>query len=306
METIDDIKANHPLSSIVGQAVKLKRHGRELKGCCPFHHDKTPSFYVSDELGRYYCHGCGATGDVIQFAMDYNNVSFSEAKAMLRGAVSFGNCVPPRVTKVPIVDRNGLYAKEIWEAAGPITGTPAETYLLRRGIDLARLPTLPALRFGRLSYPGRPGKHAAQIAGVSSPAGEVVSIQRIYVTEDGRKLDVPNPKLSLGPRPGGAIRLGEGTTDLIICEGLEDGLSILGDMPDQVVWVAAGASMIDSIVLPEDCRTVVIARDNDRAGEIAAESAKNAFLSTGRTVHVMSPPAEFKDFNQMVSERNAK
>lgn len=238
--------------------------------------------------------------------MDYNNIGFSEAVAMLRGAVKFGECVPPRVTKVPSANRTGHHARAIWEAAGPIIGTPAETYLHRRGIDFARLPTLPALRFGRLSHPDRLGKHAALIAGVSSPAGEVVSIQRIYVTEDGRKLDVPNPKLSLGPRPGGAIRLGDGATDLIICEGLEDGLSILGDMPDQVVWVAAGASMMNSIVLPEICQTVVIARDNDQAGEVAAERAKNAFLATGRAVHVMSPPAGFKDFNQMVSERNAK
>lgn len=300
----DDIKRANPISAVIGQVCELRRSGNEWSGCCPLHGETRPSFYVNDHKGTYYCHSCNATGDVIQFVMDYNRVGFTEALAMLNGGGKFGKHSPPRVPKVTQPRENGEYARSIWHSAAPIIGTPADRYLRHRGLDLNMLPALPSLRFHRLRYPQREGEHAALIAAVSDPHGKVVAIQRIFLTDDGRKLDVATPKMSLGPRPGGAIRLGEGQTDLIVCEGLEDGLSILVDMPDQTVWVAAGANMMKSIVLPDACQTVVIARDNDEAGERAAEDARVAFMATGRTVHVMAPPAGIKDFNEMISKRS--
>lgn len=51
----------------------------KFKGLCPFHDDKSPSFYVSDDKGFYYCFGCQASGDIITFLMDFENLSFPEA-----------------------------------------------------------------------------------------------------------------------------------------------------------------------------------------------------------------------------------
>lgn len=67
------------LSEIIGRRVKLTRAGREYKGCCPFHNEKTPSFYVNDDKQFYHCFGCGAHGDAIGFLMQNQNLSFIEA-----------------------------------------------------------------------------------------------------------------------------------------------------------------------------------------------------------------------------------
>ncbi len=80
------------LSEIIGRRVKLTRAGREFKGCCPFHHEKTPSFYVNDDKQFYHCFGCGAHGDAIGFVMQNDNQSFIEAVEIL--AAQAGMAVP--------------------------------------------------------------------------------------------------------------------------------------------------------------------------------------------------------------------
>ncbi len=67
------------MSDIIGRKIKLTRAGREYKACCPFHHEKTPSFYVNDDKQFYHCFGCGAHGSIIDFTMQYDNLSFPEA-----------------------------------------------------------------------------------------------------------------------------------------------------------------------------------------------------------------------------------
>ncbi len=76
---LDELRARLPLSEIVGKRMRLIRAGREFKGCCPFHKEKTPSFYVNDEKQFYHCFGCGAHGDIIGFVMRHDHQSFPEA-----------------------------------------------------------------------------------------------------------------------------------------------------------------------------------------------------------------------------------
>ena len=76
---LDELRARVPVSGVVGRRVKLTRAGREMKGCCPFHNEKSPSFYVNDEKGFYHCFGCGAHGDVIRFMTDNMGLPFMEA-----------------------------------------------------------------------------------------------------------------------------------------------------------------------------------------------------------------------------------
>ncbi len=76
---MDELRTRLTLSDIIGRKVRLTRAGREFKGCCPFHTEKTPSFYVNDDKQFYHCFGCGAHGDVIGFAMQHDNQSFIEA-----------------------------------------------------------------------------------------------------------------------------------------------------------------------------------------------------------------------------------
>lgn len=80
---LDEIRARLSLSELIGKRIKLARAGREFKGCCPFHKEKTPSFYVNDDKQFYHCFGCGAHGDVVGFTMQHDNLSFPEAVEML-------------------------------------------------------------------------------------------------------------------------------------------------------------------------------------------------------------------------------
>ncbi|MGE3769587.1 MAG: DNA primase [Bdellovibrionales bacterium] len=91
---LDELRARLPLSGFIGQHVQLQRAGREFKGCCPFHNEKTASFYINDVKGFYHCFGCGAHGDVISFAMNHLRLSFPEAIENL--AAQAGLPVPER------------------------------------------------------------------------------------------------------------------------------------------------------------------------------------------------------------------
>lgn len=82
---LDEIRARVALSDVVGKSVKLTRAGREHKGCCPFHKEKTPSFTLNDQKGFYHCFGCGAHGDVIAYLMQHDNMPFPEAIEHLAG-----------------------------------------------------------------------------------------------------------------------------------------------------------------------------------------------------------------------------
>lgn len=80
---LDEIRNRLSLSEIIGRRVKLTRAGREYKGCCPFHHEKTPSFTINDDKGFYHCFGCGAHGDVIKFMTEHENLPFIDAVKVL-------------------------------------------------------------------------------------------------------------------------------------------------------------------------------------------------------------------------------
>lgn len=76
---MDELRSRVPLSDIIGKRMKLTRAGREYKGCCPFHKEKTPSFTVNDIKGFYHCFGCGEHGDSIGFLMKHDNLAFMDA-----------------------------------------------------------------------------------------------------------------------------------------------------------------------------------------------------------------------------------
>lgn len=76
---IKEIKERLGIVDLIETYVSLKRSGKNFVGLCPFHDDKNPSMYVSEEKGVFHCFGCGAGGDVFAFLMKYKNISFSEA-----------------------------------------------------------------------------------------------------------------------------------------------------------------------------------------------------------------------------------
>lgn len=84
---IEEIKARTDLSDLIaGYGIQVKRAGGSYKACCPFHHEKTPSFHIQPEKGFYHCFGCGESGDAIKFVMKYEGLPFMEAAQKLAAA----------------------------------------------------------------------------------------------------------------------------------------------------------------------------------------------------------------------------
>src|SRR5690348_12024958 len=79
MSDIDEIKSRLNIVDIIGKHVVLKKAGRNLKGLCPFHGEKTPSFVVSADRQIFHCFGCGKGGTIFDFVMEYHHVDFPEA-----------------------------------------------------------------------------------------------------------------------------------------------------------------------------------------------------------------------------------
>lgn len=293
------VRRTHSLSQIAGRHTALRRSGHEWTGLCPFHNERTPSFTIFDDDSRFHCFGCGATGDVVDFLRLIEQVETGEVVQRLAGhAPAARKEASPAAARVDRIAE----ARAIWERATPAAGTPAEAYLRWRGITI---PCPPSIRFLRLPY-GHVAPMPCLIAAVRNVSGEVIGIQRIWLARDGKgKADVPKPKLSLGAVKGGAIRLAEpGVTGaIIVCEGPEDGLSLM-QMLGLPVWVAAGASLLPGVQFPPAVRSIVIGADNDPAGLEAVARARAAFNARGLSVRVIQPLPGFKDFNDELRGAN--
>ena len=78
-EEITNLLAKINIKDIIEKYIKLEKIGNKWFGICPFHKESSPSFIVDEKKQMYYCFGCGKTGNVIHFIMDYNKISFEEA-----------------------------------------------------------------------------------------------------------------------------------------------------------------------------------------------------------------------------------
>jgi len=81
--TIEEVQRANDIVEVISSYVPLKRAGKDYKACCPFHQEKTPSFYVSPSKQIFKCFGCGAGGSVFQFVMARENVTFPESVRLL-------------------------------------------------------------------------------------------------------------------------------------------------------------------------------------------------------------------------------
>ena len=93
-EIMDEIIARTDIVDVVGRYVPLKKQGQNFVGLCPFHHEKTPSFSVSQNKQIFHCFGCGVGGNVFKFLMEIDHLTFPEAVRKLAGEV--GVKVPER------------------------------------------------------------------------------------------------------------------------------------------------------------------------------------------------------------------
>src|ERR1041385_2390714 len=113
-ETLELIRSRLDIAELVGESVQLTRAGRNMKGRCPFHQERTPSFIVSPERQTFHCFGCGEGGDAFSFVMKVENLSFVGAAEKLAGRA--GVKVEPQQALGP-QDKERLRLKEALEFA---------------------------------------------------------------------------------------------------------------------------------------------------------------------------------------------
>ncbi len=137
---LSELRARCDIENIISQYVVLKKNGRSLKGLCPFHSEKTPSFNVSSDKQLFYCFGCGAGGDVVTFIMKAENLSYPEAVKFL--AEKVGLAVPEdniddgaARLKGRILEINRETARFFHAALRAPQGATALKYVTERGLD---------------------------------------------------------------------------------------------------------------------------------------------------------------------------
>ncbi|MER3446638.1 MAG: DNA primase [Candidatus Dadabacteria bacterium] len=139
---VGEIRGRFSILSLIETYVSLKKSGRNYVGLCPFHNEKTPSFYVNDDKGIFHCFGCGTGGDIFGFMMRYNNLTFPEAVEELARRAGL------RIEKNPLhagrksrrdtLFRLNLFASRFYHSMliDNTEGRAARDYMRKRGISL--------------------------------------------------------------------------------------------------------------------------------------------------------------------------
>src|SRR5574341_136184 len=137
----DEIRRRVDLVDLVTSHVALKKAGRYYKGLCPFHQEKTPSFFVDREKGLWHCYGCQKGGDIYTFVMETGNLTFNDAVEVLARRAGVQVERSPEAAK-QASERDRMYraletAAVLFrqQLADPERGKAARDYLARRGVD---------------------------------------------------------------------------------------------------------------------------------------------------------------------------
>jgi DNA primase len=186
---LEELRARTPLATVVGRRVRLARSGRQWKGCCPFHGEKTPSFYVYDD--HFHCFGCGEHGDAIGFVMKSQGAGFMEAVEQL--ANEAGMDVPKPTPEAVEAEQRRLDLHAVLEAAQGSFRRRLMAPEGRAGLDYLRgrgLTDETIARFG-LGWSGEGrGALTAELVGQGIPAEMLLQAGLLRTTEDGRTTEL--------------------------------------------------------------------------------------------------------------------
>ncbi|SFK54896.1 DNA primase [Methylocapsa palsarum] len=182
---LDDIKTRLPVSEVVRQRVKLTKSGREWKGLSPFNAEKTPSFFVNDAKMAWFDLSAGKNGNIFDFVMETEGLSFPEAVERL--AADAGLALPQVSPQAEAHERQRTGLIDVMELAAAYfsaqlnasAGTGARAYLARRGLEA------PIQSQFRLGYAG-PEKYALRdhLAGKGVPAKAMIEAGLLIHGED--------------------------------------------------------------------------------------------------------------------------
>ncbi len=139
---VDEVKARTNIADIIGERVALKPAGvGSLKGLCPFHDERSPSFNVRAQAGFYHCFGCGESGDVYSFLRNMDHVTFQEAVERLAGRIGFalhyedGGAAPEHTGRTRLFAANSAAAEYFRSQLMTPEADTARRFLGSRGFD---------------------------------------------------------------------------------------------------------------------------------------------------------------------------
>jgi phage/plasmid primase-like uncharacterized protein len=281
MMTVDEVLARLPDSP------EPKPIGGRWRAPCPAHGGKHLNLSVwegEDGYARFKCfsHHC-TTAEIV---------------AALEGMPAQPCSFQPAMGNARASDQERAeWARTIWRQARPAPGTLVDDYLFGRGL-IGSVPA--AIRFHpALKHPS--GLYfPAMVAAVEDLDGNIVAIHRTFLKPDASgKAEVEPAKMALGSVKGGAVHLSACAAELVICEGIETGLSIL-QATGFHVWAALGSANLGQLEMPASVCEVIIAADHDEPGIYAAIEAAGAYDRNGYLVQVVSPRTDKADWNDVL------
>jgi hypothetical protein len=274
------------IESLLPRLKGVRRSGNGYVALCPSHNDRHPSLSITqrgDHLLLHCFRDC-----VIEIICEALGIRVGDL---------FGSTGTQSNTRWTGPERRA-YARDIWRASRPPAGTIVEVYLRNRGISMP-LPT--ALRFIPLLEHREYGYGFPALAvGLQDVSGKFAAVSVTWLCADGSDKAPADPQRKVyGPYQGSAVRLRPAGEMLVICEGVETGLSIAQACPALPVWCALSATNLPHVVLPQSVRDVIIAADADVGGEQAAVVVAQRFIHEGRAARIARPAQPGTDFNDL-------
>lgn len=324
---IDRLRDSNDIESVIAGYVDLRRRGKTLTGLCPFHNEKTPSFTVYPETASYYCFGCGAGGDVINFVRNIENLDYIEAVKLL--ADRAGIKMPDdKVDDSASNLRRRIYAanreaarffhetlfteagkgqleylrrrnipmkmiKHFGLGAAPDDWHALENHLKSKGFNRDELVAANLLRFSEKN--GKRYYYDAFRAKVMYP---VIDLRGNVVAFGGRVLDNSKPKYintsdTLVYKKSNelfALNFAKNGNDrkIILCEGYMDVIALHGaGFENAVAGLGTALTPEQVSLISRYADEVALCYDSDEAGQKAVRAALNLFSKTGVRVKVI-------------------
>ena len=341
-EYIEELTRRTDIVELVGSYVQLKRKGRLYGGLCPFHSEKSPSFYVYPDTQSFYCFGCGAGGDAITFAQKINSIDYPEAVKML--AARAGMPEPQEDDKTGrmrsrILSMNKEAARFFHACLNSTVeeARQARAYWRRRGLDDKTI-----VRFG-LGYAPNDGQALYQFlrdkgynqqeldtSGLfkRSPSGRIYCLfwKRVMtpifdlrgniIAFGGRVLDDSKPKYVNSPETlvyhksdtVFALQIAKRSASrrFVLCEGYMDVISMQQAGIDTAVCACGTALTPDQVrLISEYADEVILSYDSDEAGQKATLRSLELFRNSPVKVGVLQIPGA-KDPDEYIKKYGAE
>lgn len=325
-EYIQEVVRRNDIEEVIGQYVQLRRRGRTLSGLCPFHNEKTPSFVVYPDTQSFYCFGCGAAGDVINFVRRYNNLGYVESVKQL--ASRAGMPLPEEDDRESrarqrLLEINRCAARYFYEqlnAKTPEAAMARRYWKEKRGLSDAAIRRFglgyaPEDFVGLLHYLKRRGFSESELenSGLIKRSAKgnlydifrhrvmvpIIDVRGAIIAFGGRVLDDSKPKYINSPetmvyhksRTLFALNVAKKSASkrYILCEGYMDVISMHEAGFDTAVCACGTALTAEQVkLLSEYADEVILSYDSDEAGQKATERSLGLFANSPVKVSVLS------------------